>query len=148
MFRIIAATALSTGIAGPVLAEAHMMDMSDLIRTRDITGGPVYSIADRYDEATWGTYGDVDPYDYNAYGYGTDYRQIGEIEDVILDRDGQMVGIVAEVGGFLDIGDKHVVVPVQDIRLTAVDDANLSYITRLSEEQLEELPSVDEGWFD
>ena len=148
MIRTLATAALSVAIAGPVLAEAHMADMDGLIRTRDITGGPVYSVADRYDEATWGTYGDVDPYDYNAYGYGTDYRQIGEIEDVILDAQGQLVGIVAEVGGFLDIGDKHVMVPVQDVRLTAVDDASLSYITRLSEEQLEELPSVDEAWFD
>ena len=66
----------------------------------------------------------------------------------MLDQSGQMVGIVAEVGGFLDIGDKHVMIPVDDLRLTAVDDATYSYITRLTEEQLEELPSVDEGFFD
>ena len=131
-----------------MLAGAHMADMTDLIRTRDIAGGPVYSIAERYDEATRGTYGDVDPYDHDACGYGTDYRQIGEIEDVILDRQGQMVGIVAEVGGFLDIGDVRVMVPVQDTRPTAMDDTDASHVTRLSEEQLEELPSVDEGSFD
>ena len=148
MIRTLTAAALGAVVAGPVLAEAHMADMTGLIRTRDITGGPVYSVAERYDDATWGTYGEVDPYDYNAYGYGTDFRQIGEIEDIVLDQGGQMIGIVAEVGGFLDIGDKHVMVPVEDIRLTAVDDTSFSYITRLSEEQLEELPSVDEGFFD
>ena len=148
MLRILSATALSTLIAGPVLAEAHMMDMDGLIRTRDITGGPVYSIAQNYDEATWMDMEDTTSYGYDNYAYGTDYRQIGEIEDIVLDEGGQMVGIVAEVGGFLDIGDKHVMVPVSDLRLTAVDDTSYSFITRLSEEQLEELPGVDEGWFD
>ncbi|UWQ23055.1 PRC-barrel domain-containing protein [Jannaschia sp. W003] len=146
--RTLASAALATAIAGPVLADAHMMDMADYIRTRDITGGPVYSIANNYDEATWMDMEDRDSYGYNNYAYGTDYDQIGEIEDIILDKSGQMVGLVAEVGGFLDIGDKHVMVPVGDLRLVAVDDATYSYVTRLSEEQLEELPSVDEGFFD
>ncbi|WP_311200334.1 PRC-barrel domain-containing protein [Jannaschia sp. W003] len=148
MIRTLASAALATAIAGPVLADAHMMDMADYIRTRDITGGPVYSIANNYDEATWMDMEDRDSYGYNNYAYGTDYDQIGEIEDIILDKSGQMVGLVAEVGGFLDIGDKHVMVPVGDLRLVAVDDATYSYVTRLSEEQLEELPSVDEGFFD
>nr|WP_299650264.1 PRC-barrel domain-containing protein [uncultured Jannaschia sp.] len=144
-------TALAAAIAGgaplAALAQDAMADMSDLIRTRDITGGPVYSIADQYDDTTWMDTANRDAYSYNNYAYGTDYAQIGEIEDIVLDEGGQMVGIVAEVGGFLDIGDKHVMVPVEDLRLEAVDDQTYSYITRLSEEQLEELPSVDEGWF-
>ncbi|CTQ31786.1 PRC-barrel domain-containing protein [Jannaschia rubra] len=147
MLRTLSTAALAVTLAVPAFAQ-DMADMSDLIRSRDITGGPVYSIANNYDENTWLDLNDRDSYGYNNYGYGTDYNQIGEIEDVILDKGGQMVGIVAEVGGFLDIGDKHVMVPVDDIRLVAVDDASYSYVTRLSEEQLEELPSVDEGWWD
>lgn len=148
MLRIITTTALAATIAAPAFADAHMADMADLIRTRDITGGPVYSISEAYDETTWMDMNDRDSYAYGNNAYGTDYRQIGEIEDVILDKSGQMVGIVAEVGGFLDIGDKHVMVKTEDVRLVAVDDATYSFITRLSEEQLEELPSVDEGWWD
>ncbi|MCK0167160.1 PRC-barrel domain-containing protein [Jannaschia sp. S6380] len=148
MLRILTSAALATSLAAPVFADAHVMNMDDLIRTRDITGGPVYSIANEYDEDRWMDLDDRDYYGYENYGYGTDYDQIGEIEDIILDKSGQMVGLVAEVGGFLDIGDKHVMVPVGDLRLVAVDDTSYSYVTRLSEEQLEELPSVDEGWFD
>lgn len=147
MLRILSTTALALTVAGPVLAEAHITDMTDMIRTRDITGGPIYSIADRYDEETWMA-GDTMAYGYdNDYAYGTDYAQVGEIEDVILDTSGNMKGIVAEVGGFLDIGDKHVMLPVEDVRLVAVDDRSYSYVTRLSEEELEELPAVDEGWW-
>lgn len=138
MKRILLATAAAALISAPVLAQ--MTDYSDLIRTRDITGGTIYTMNESYDEGSWGTdtyYTDAD----------AGWNDIGEIEDVILNRDGQMVGIVAEVGGFLDIGDKHVMLPVEDVKLVAVDDKSYSYVTRLSEEQLEELESVDEGWW-
>ena len=65
-----------------------------------------------------------------------------------MNRDGQMIGIVAEVGGFLDIGDKHVMLPVEDVRLVAIDDGEYAYVTRYSEEQLEALENIDEGWWD
>ena len=132
-----------------VVEAEPMEDMATLIRTRDITGGAVYSTGeDYYDEARWT---ETDPFDatragaYEPYGYDENYDEIGSIEDVILDQSGQMVGVVAEVGGFLDIGDHHVMLPVEDVRLVPVDDQSYSYVTRLTEEQLEELPSVDEG---
>jgi hypothetical protein len=154
MTRFLTTATIALALAAPLSANAQMAspenmmteeDMANLVRTRDITGGPVYSIASQYDETTWGdTAGSVDAFDVNSDGV----NQIGEIEDVVLDRSGQMVGIVAEIGGFLDIGDKHVVVPVEDLRLVAIDDRTYQYVTRLSEEQLEELPGVDEGFWD
>ena len=134
--------------AGPVMAQDAMDDMSNLIRTRDITGGPVYTTNEAYDEGSWGT-PDAD-YTWGWSGYdtvGADWNQIGEIEDVILDKSGQLVGVVAEVGGFLDIGDKHVMLRVGDVDLVPVDDQSYSLITRYSEEQLEEMEGVDEGWW-
>jgi hypothetical protein len=154
MTRFLTTASLALALSMPFAANAQMAapgtmmseeDMANLIRTRDITGGPIYSIAANYDEATWGdTAGSMDAFDVNSDGV----NQIGEIEDVVLDRQGQMVGLVAEVGGFLDIGDKHVVVPVEDLRLVPIDDRTYQYVTRLSEEQLEELPGVDEGFWD
>jgi hypothetical protein len=128
--------------ATPVLAETHMgeVDYAQLIRTRDITGGEVYTFATPLDDDTWGAY--------EADAIGNDWNEIGEIEDVILDRSGQMIGVVAEVGGFLDIGDKHVMIPVENLRLTPIDDRHYAIVTRYTEEQLEELQSVDEGWWD
>jgi hypothetical protein len=111
----------------------------NLIRSRDITGGAVYTVNEADDEGWDGNmmYDEV----------GADWNQIGEIEDLVLTRDGQIVGIVAEVGGFLDIGDKHVVIAVNDLNLVAVDDQTYTYVTRYNEEQLEEMPSVDEGFW-
>ena len=121
---------------------AGSTDMSDpamLIRTRDITGGTIYTMTEARDEG-WDTelvYDRVDD----------DWNQIGTIEDIVLNHSGQVVGIVAEVGGFLDIGDKHVMLEVDDLNLVAVDDMRYTYVTRHSEERLENMQGVDEGFW-
>lgn len=136
----ISALALMTATA-PVLAETHMSeDYTNLIRTRDITDGNIYTTNEAHDEGSWMSM------EYNEVG--ADWNEIGEIEDIILDRNGQMIGIVAEVGGFLDIGDKHVLIKVDEVKLVPVDDRTYNMVTRLSEEELEARPSVDEGWWD
>ncbi|MFW8596063.1 PRC-barrel domain-containing protein [Cribrihabitans neustonicus] len=136
----LATIALAAGMAAaPALAETHM-DTANLIRTRDITGGDIYTLNGPMDEDTWGNW--------EADGVGPDWNDIGEIEDIILDRNGQVKGVVAEIGGFLDVGDKHVMIPVEDMRLAPVDDKKYVIVTRFTEEQLEEMPSVDEGWWD
>ena len=110
-----------------------------LIRTRDITGGNIYTVNEANDEG-WNpttVHNEV----------GSEWNTIGEIEDVVLSQDGQVTGIVAEVGGFLDIADKHVLISIDDLNLVAVDDATYGYVTRQNEEDLEELESVDEGFW-
>ena len=116
-----------------------MTGMQDeLIRTRDITGGAVY---------TWNEANDEGWSDVEYADIGADWNEIGEIEDVVLSQDGQMQGVVAEVGGFLGIADKHVMIAVDDIRLVPVDNREIVLLTRMNEEQMEELPSVDEGFW-
>lgn len=139
-------TAVAALSVAAIPAIAQMADRGDLIRARDITGGPIYSVAPIYDEATW-LDAESPAYGYESVGYGMDYRQIGEIEDLVLDSGGQVIGIVAEIGGFLDIGDKHVMLPTEDLRLVAVDDRSYTYVTRFTEEQLEEMEGVDEGFW-
>ena len=109
----------------------------ELIRSRDITGGQIYTNNAVADEGWTAGYTEV----------GADWNEIGEIEDLVLSRDGQLIGVVAEVGGFLDIGDKHVMISLGEIRLVPVDDRSFALVTQLSEEQLEALPGVDEGFW-
>jgi hypothetical protein len=116
-------------------------DMSDpamLIRTRDITGGDIYTMNAADDE--WNA-------DFMYEEVGADWNRIGTIEDIVLNHSGQVVGIVAEVGGFLDIGDKHVLLEVNDLNLVPVDDVRYTYVTRFSEEELENMQGVDEGFW-
>ncbi|WP_420410305.1 PRC-barrel domain-containing protein [Hoeflea sp.] len=111
----------------------------DLIRSRDITGGVIYTMNEASDEG-WDASATWDEVD-------SDWNQIGEIEDLVLTSEGMVSGIVAEVGGFLDIGDKHVVISVQDLSLVAVDDQTYAYVTKLNEEDLESMNGVDEGFW-
>jgi hypothetical protein len=111
----------------------------DLIRSRDIPGGSVYT-TNQADDEGWDPelmYETVD----------SNWNEIGEIEDLVLSKEGQVIGIVAEIGGFLDIADKHVVISVQDLNLVAVDDATYTYVTRFNEEELESMEGVDEGFW-
>ncbi|SFH22385.1 PRC-barrel domain-containing protein [Palleronia marisminoris] len=142
--------ALATATGSAAFAEQHVMEnevttsldlqelQSELIRSRDITGSPIYSSAEAQGE-TWDS---TTVYD----TVGADWNQIGEIEDIVLDQSGEMRGIVAEVGGFLDIADKHVLISVDDVSLMAADE--YAYVTRLTEEELEAQQDVDEGWWD
>ncbi|MCR9108206.1 PRC-barrel domain-containing protein [Marivita sp. XM-24bin2] len=114
-------------------------DPAALIRTRDITGGNIYTMNAANDEG-WSV-------DTVHSEIGANWNDIGEIEDIVLNKDGQTVGIVAEVGGFLDIADKHVMIPVSDVNLVAVDDRTYAFLTKHNEEQLEEMESVDEGFW-
>ncbi len=121
-------------------ASADMAGMQGaLIRSRDITGGNIYTTNAANDEG-WNSETIHDE-------IGSDWNEIGEIEDLVLSEDGKLIGLVAEVGGFLDIADKHVVVSVDDLNLVAVDDQTYAYVTRLSEEELEALEGVDEGFW-
>lgn len=119
--------------------DMSMDDPASLIRTRDITGGNVYTASAANDEG-WSM-------DTVHSEVGTNWNDIGEIEDVVMNDSGQMVGIVAEVGGFLDIADKHVMIPVSDVNLVAVDDRSYGIVTNASEEDLEAMDSVDEGFW-
>lgn len=123
--------------------EAAGVDTEDsmMIRSRDIEGGAIYTTNEANDEG-W----EVDTSAYSEVG--ADWNEIGEIEDLVLNADGSLAGIVAEVGGFLDIADKHVLLKMEDMALVRLDNDTYVALTRYNEEQLEELEDIDEGWWD
>ncbi len=139
-FKLTAITAILATVGTAALADTSAMADEDLIRTRDITGGNIYRMDVELNDSMWDgneVYDSVD----------ADWNTIGEIEDIVLNKDGQMIGIIAEVGGFLDIGDKHVMIPVENIRLTAVDDQTYGYVTNKTEEELEAMEALDEAFW-
>ncbi|WP_353472142.1 PRC-barrel domain-containing protein [Salipiger sp. H15] len=109
-----------------------------LIRTRDITGGAVYAIDA---DGAAANFDDGMAYD----TVSDDWDNVGSIEDVMLNADGSFRGIVAEVGGFLDIGDKHVMLEIDNAKFVPIDDGHYSVVTNMTKDQLMELPDVDEG---
>tara|TARA_B100000683_G_scaffold182494_1_gene175774 strand:- start:544 stop:909 length:366 start_codon:yes stop_codon:yes gene_type:complete len=63
---------------------------------------------------------------------------IGTVDDILSGADGQIVAISTEVGGFLGIGDREVILGLDQI---ALRDGRLA--TQLTNEQLEKLPHWD-----
>jgi sporulation protein YlmC with PRC-barrel domain len=53
--------------------------------------------------------------------YGANDENIGSINDVLVDRQGQLVAVIVGVGGFLGIGQKDVAVPFQALEIVAND---------------------------
>ncbi len=72
--------------------------------------------------------------DMDIYGPGDD-DQIGEVEEVLTDASGEVVGFSVETEGFLGIGGEDVVIGVDQLEL-----AGDRFVTTLTEDQLEQLP--------
>ncbi|MGF9760355.1 PRC-barrel domain-containing protein [Microvirga sp. 0TCS3.31] len=48
--------------------------------------------------------------------YGADNQKIGDIDEVLVDRQGKIHGLVVGVGGFLGIGQKDVAIPFDQVQ--------------------------------
>jgi sporulation protein YlmC with PRC-barrel domain len=62
-----------------------------------------------------------------AAGAEKDWDDVGEINDVILGRDGQIKAVVLGVGGFLGMGEKSVAIPMQDVKFVKNGDGPNDY---------------------
>jgi sporulation protein YlmC with PRC-barrel domain len=62
---------------------------------------------------------------------------VGEVESVVIDKDGNAKYIIAGVGGFLGIGEKHVALMWDELTITENGDRVMANVTK---EQLEALP--------
>jgi hypothetical protein len=65
-------------------------------------------------------------------------RKLGEIEDLVIERDGRVSAAIVSVGGALGIGEKHVAIPLS--QLSVDNDRALTSQTR---EQLAQAPRFD-----
>lgn len=72
---------------------------------------------------------------------GADDRKSGEVDNLLADSSGQIRAAVVEWGGFLGLGQKKAVVPIENIRMGATD-SDRARLT-MTREQLEQLPAYD-----
>ncbi|MGQ9367014.1 PRC-barrel domain-containing protein [Azospirillum sp. ST 5-10] len=97
--------------------------------------------ADRSDSATARTDDDANPGDLIGRDVVTSAgRDMGDVENLIVDGEGRIQAAVIEWGGFLGIGEKARIVPWEQARL---DDANDRLIVDLSEDEIKALPEYD-----
>jgi hypothetical protein len=70
-------------------------------------------------------------------GSEKEWDDIGEINDVILSRKGEIRAVIVGVGGFLGIGEKNVAVAMQDVKFVKNgDDANDFFLVINSNKQM------------
>jgi sporulation protein YlmC with PRC-barrel domain len=55
---------------------------------------------------------------YKQSVYDPNDSKIGEIEDVLVDRDGKVTALIIGVGGFLGMGEKDVAIPFNAVQVT------------------------------
>lgn len=94
-----------------VLSAALAASVSTAAMAQTIDAGQVVSLDDwAYDDlyaGGWSAEEFIDEMDVvDATG-----EDVGDIEDIIVGGSGQILSVVAEVGGFIDIGDTHVSIP-------------------------------------
>jgi len=82
----------------------------------------------------------------NVYGPGDE--KIGDINDVMIDKNGSVHAVVIGVGGFLGVGEKNVAVPMKSLTIKHADNSDkIDRISvRYTKDQLKQAPSF--AYFD
>lgn len=76
------------------------------------------------------------------------WDDVGNIDDVVLTKDGELRGVLLDIGGFLGIGARSVMVDMDELyfvadETTAEDLSDFSVVATLTREELENLPEWD-----
>lgn len=139
------AIAFAMLVSTSAAAQTHMGHTQ--IRVSDLTNVDIYTTAID-DSNIWGAqtkFSNIDP----------KWNRIGEIEDVVLDADGKMIGVIAEIGGFLDIGDTEVMLKPEEFVKFSIEEngvleseKDIVFVTGLSKEALTERKNLEESIWD
>ena len=70
--------------------------------------------------------------------YGPTDEEIGEVENIVVGTNGLVDGIIAEVGGFWDIGDTHVRVPWSEVEVASGGEDEPRVTIPVTEETVED----------
>ena len=83
---------------------------------------------------------------------GPDGKIVGDIEDLIINNDGQVMGAIMGVGGFLGVGEKKVAVPLKSLGLEVTDGKFEVTMPAATKDTLTAAPAYKrvnppKGWF-
>lgn len=71
-----------------------------------------------------------------------EWSDIAKVDDLVIDKNGDLVGYVADIGGFLGIGAKQVLLGADQLGFMQIGD-DAFYVTNMTKEELEALPDFD-----
>lgn len=136
MKRILSTTALVVALAGPAMADGHSagfgtvtFEQSDFFAS-DLIGMRIYN-----SEVEIETDAMVDD------AASLDWEDIGEINDIIVSKDGDIRAVILGVGGFLGLGERDVSVSMDAIKVVQERDGEGRFlVVETSKEMLEQAP--------
>jgi sporulation protein YlmC with PRC-barrel domain len=149
MKTLMTTTALVASVAAGSAALAQSADnpfafegasQSDL-HASTLIGMRVYAAEPATDGSDW-TMAETD-------GLQTDWQDVGEINDMIVTRDGTIASVLVDIGGFLGIGERQVAMDMDDIRFVSdsgTDEADDFFLViPAAVADLEEAPAYEMG---
>jgi len=81
---------------------------------------------------------------YNQSVYDAHEQKIGDLTDLILEKDGHIKSAIIGVGGFLGVGQKDVEVPFTDLKMMTRNGKNWLALDR-TKDQLQSAPTYDKS---
>ena len=75
--------------------------------------------------------------------YDARNQKVGEVKDIILDKDGKVAAVVLDVGAFLGIGGKYVAVGMNDLKITEDNNNKPRFAVDMTKEQLKAAQAYD-----
>lgn len=115
------------------------INQAGTLETQEVIALPGWD-TDEWYRSGWSAEEFIDEYEV----YGATGEEIGDVEDIIVGADGEVIAVVAEIGGFIDIGDTHVAVPWNEIELAYGDQAITIPVT---EENIDDYGVFGEGYY-
>ncbi|MBN1240980.1 MAG: PRC-barrel domain-containing protein, partial [Gammaproteobacteria bacterium] len=79
----------------------------------------------------------------NADVIGENGEDIGSVENLIIDEQGQIAALIAQVGGFIDIGDTHIAVPWNEVDVRNADEVQIP----VREDNIDNYTGINDDYF-
>lgn len=119
---LLAASAVALALASAAAAQDADVQ-AEIVPMAEWTYDDLYADGIRVDELVGGEV------------IGPSGEDIGDVENVLFDQDGRVLSVIAEVGGFLELGDTHVSIPWGQVE---VRDDGEEVVVPLTQETIED----------
>lgn len=140
MKRFLSTTAVLLTMSGAVYADAHANAFGSVtVQETDFLASDLIGMRIYNSEA------EMDADMTIADGGEKEWDDIGEINDIIINADGEVTAVILGVGGFLGLGERDVSVSMDDIRIVREEgDSNDRFlVVNTSKEMLENAPAFE-----
>ncbi|PLW77333.1 PRC-barrel domain-containing protein [Cohaesibacter celericrescens] len=144
MKRILATTAMSLFLSTAAFADDHMSAFT----TYDVQGVQDIYASEFIGMRIYSAEKDYDAFDANSRvneGAEQEWDDIGEVNDIILGRDGKVKAVILGVGGFLGVGEKDVAVDMSSIKIVneTDDEDDFFLVVKTDRDMLSDAPSFE-----